>query len=299
MTVPIGYWRSGFTSVGVILSAALPAILVVTVLAAAIGWRRRPGLRLTLALAVALGSAPLLGYFVADDSPVTGPEVRVTAVNAMFSASPDDIAELGQDSDVVVVNEWPDELVPQVTSALGGDWALAADDRDPYIGGHNTVWVRTSWDFRAEPLPGAFPPASVVTIEREGRQARVVGTRLENPAFRAADLWRRGFDALATEARRGQDPLIVLGDLNAPPSSVAFRDFRRRSGLVDCPAQLGLGFPGTWGPGADPPLAPVPIDHILVADPGSRGAGCLDFATVVVPRTDHRAVRATIALGED
>lgn len=294
------HWRGGLTSVGVIVAAAVPAILVVGLLAAVIApWHRRP-LRIVLAAVLLAGQAPLLDHLADDPG---GPaadavELRVTALNTKWlGPGEDEVAALAEHADVLVLNEFPPSQVDAVTARLGEQWQLASADRDDYIRADNVVWVRRTWTVAARtPVPEAMPAASRLTLVRDGTRVTLVGTRLQNPAFGAADLWGQGLDALATTADASTDPVVVLGDLNSPPSAVAFRDALGRGRLADCPAQLGAGFPGTWGPGDDLAVAPVPIDHVLVGGPTGRRARCTAFATVRAPGTDHRAVRATVAL---
>lgn len=294
------HWNGGLTSTGVILAAATPAMVGTALLATLLGLRHRTPLRLTLMAALLVGLSPLLDHVVADPGgPATGSvTLRVTGLNAAWSApSDDEIRELAAGSDVLVLQEWDPAQVDATTELLGAGWSLASASFDDYIGATNAVWVRDAWRVvESRPMADAYPPAEVHLIERDGAQVRVVGTRLENPAFRAAHLWGRGLDALAAEAKGGEAPVVVLGDLNAPPSAVAFRDFRREGRLADCTAQLGSGFPGTWGPGSGPRYAPVPIDHVLVGGPEGRRARCTAFTTIPVSGTDHRAVRAEVAV---
>ena len=122
-----------------------------------------------------------------------------------------------------------------VTSHIIVTFALSnfnADDLDDYIGAHVTVWVRTPWRAAATtPLPDGQPGHSL-RLERGDDTVTLVGTRLQNPAFLAADRWGAGLDSLRAVADRTYGPLVVMGDLNATPSAVAFRGFARRSGLT-------------------------------------------------------------------
>lgn len=297
--VPL-HWRDGLTSLAVVVAAALPAVVLLALIAALVGIRHRTPLRLVLLGALLLGLSPLLDHAVPDPGgpPPDAGRLRVTALNSAWSGpSDDEVRALAADSDVLALQEWDPEQVDSTTDVLGPDWALATSSYDDYIGATNAVWVRRSWSVaESRPVAGAFPPADVITLEQEGARVRVVGTRLENPAFRAAHLWGQGLDALATEAKGGSTPVVVLGDLNAPPSAVAFRDFLRAGRLADCTAQLGSGFPGTWGPGRGPRFAPVPIDHVLVGGPSGNRARCTTFETRFAGGTDHRAVHAEVAV---
>lgn len=98
-------------------------------------------------------------------------------------------------------------------------------------------------------------------------------------------------DSLRRSVDAAEGPVVVLGDLNAPPSAVAFRRFSREADLRPCTAQLGLGFPGTWGRDSGARFAPVPIDHAL-----TRDAICTDLEITRERGSDHRALTATVAL---
>lgn len=209
--VGVMHLRGGLTSAGVILAAGLPAILLVGVLAASLTLRHRPVLRLILVAALLGSQAPLLDYLRADGEPAEGAvTLRVAALNT-FGGGPSDaqLADLGVDADVVALSELDTTRIAGITRALGDEWRLAAQDHDPYIHAETAVWVRQrSWQVaEVRSVVGAFPPTTVVTLQRDGAEVRVVGTRLENPAFDAAGLWGQGMSALSAEAARTDTPL--------------------------------------------------------------------------------------------
>ncbi len=288
------YVRGGRTSVGVILAGGLPVILVLALLAAAVGWRHRRWIRLGLVIGILASQAPLLGHVVADDEAERpgARSIRVVTLNTQWSGPTDrELVDLAEGTDVLALQEWEPERTPGLTAALGNQWRLAAADHDDYIGADVAVWVRSPWRVdAADPLPGGQPGSSL-RLGRGGEHVTVIGTRLQNPAFLAADRWGEGMDSLRQSVDAADGPVLVLGDLNAPPSAVAFRRFARAAELRSCTAQLGLGFPGTWGrePGAS--FAPVPIDHAL-----TRDATCTDLEITRERGSDHRALTATVAL---
>ena len=288
------YVRGGRTSIGVVLAGGLPATLVVTLLAAAVGWRHRRWLRLGIVVGILASQAPLLGHVVADNDPAPrgAPTIRVATLNTEWSGPTDrELVELADGADVLALQEWETERTPGLTAALGDEWRLAAADHDDYIGADVTVWVRSPWRVDdATPLPGRQPGSSL-RLHRDGQHVTVIGTRLQNPAFLAADRWGEGMDSLRRSVDAAEGPVVVLGDLNAPPSAVAFRRFSREADLRPCTAQLGLGFPGTWGRDSGARFAPVPIDHAL-----TRDATCTDLEITRERGSDHRALTATVAL---
>ncbi|GAB3109685.1 hypothetical protein GCM10027055_08060 [Janibacter alkaliphilus] len=297
------YLAGGRTSLGVVVAAAVPAILLGALAAALVSIRHRTWLRLVLLLALLSTQWPLADYAVADPgadraSTPTSPQLRVAALNTLWGGPDlDELAALAADHDVLALQEMPPVLVEPLTERLGDGWQLAARDHDDYIDADAAVWVRDTWQVAdAQPVPDASPAATALTLTRDDATVRLVGTRLQNPAFGAADRWGEGLDALAATASTSPDPVVILGDLNAPPSAVAFRRFLDDAGLADCPAQLGSGFPGTWGLGRGPDVAPVPIDHVLVGGPAGTRARCTAFAPRAVEGTDHRAVTATVTV---
>lgn len=288
------YVRGGRTSLGVVLAGGLPVTIAVAVLAAVVGWWHRRWLRVVLVLALLGSQAPLLAHLVADETPVAddASRIRVATLNTNRAGSEDeDLVALARKADVLALQEWEADRTEDLTSALGPEWRPAAQDHDDYIDAEVAVWVRRPWRVDAlDPLPGR-QPGNAVHLSREDDRITVVGTRLQNPAFGAADRWGDGLDSLRRATEETDGAVVVLGDLNAPPSAVAFRRFTRAADLRSCTDQLGLGFPGTWGRSAGADFAPVPIDHAL-----TRDATCTDLEITRDPGSDHRALTATVAL---
>lgn len=296
LAIALMYVRGGRTSLGVVIAGGLPVLVALAVVAALVPWRHRTGWRATLLAIILVSQAPLLDHAVPDGADVDpgAPTIRVTTLNTMHSGPSDaSLVDLAEDADVLGLQEWNPDRTAGLTAALGPRWRLATDQRDDYIGAHVTVWVRTSWRIDdAESLPGEQAGTSL-RLRRGEAEVTVVGTRLQNPAFLAADRWGAGLDSLRTVADRTDGPLVVMGDLNATPSAVAFRGFARRSGLRDCTAQLGSGYPGTWGR-TPTSWAPVPIDHVM-----TRDAACTDLRITRHLGSDHSALRAVVALPRD
>jgi endonuclease/exonuclease/phosphatase (EEP) superfamily protein YafD len=95
--------------------------------------------------------------------------------------------------------------------------------------------------------------------------------------------------AIARWVRQQQGPVVVMGDLNAGPTSASFRRLLRESGLRD--SMRGRGYQGSW-PEFLPSGLSLPIDHVLHNDQmqtarrhvgGSHGS-------------DHRVVTAELIL---
>lgn len=295
LAVLLMYVRAGRTSIGVIVAAGLPILLIVAVIAALLSWWHLRWWRLGLLAALLLSQAPLLDHALPDDRVVdpSAPIIRVATLNTLHSRPTDAaLVDLARGTDVLALQEWSAARTSGLSRALGPEWQLVASDNDDYIAAQVAVWVRRPWVVTAAPhLPGRQAGRSV-RIVRGDAAVTVIATRLQNPAFYAADLWGVGLDSLRQAAASSRGPVVVMGDLNAPPSAVAFRRFARRAELRDCTAQLGLGFPGTWGRTPASPVAPVPIDHVM-----TRDAACTDLDITRRPGSDHAALIATISLG--
>jgi endonuclease/exonuclease/phosphatase family metal-dependent hydrolase len=84
-------------------------------------------------------------------------------------------------------------------------------------------------------------------------------------------------------------PRILLGDFNATLDHQALRELISH-GYRDAADTDGAGLISTWGPYGNHPLPPITIDHVLV----DRRFGVRDVQVHAVPRSDHRAVLASL-----
>lgn len=109
----------------------------------------------------------------------------------------------------------------------------------------------------------------------------------ERAALRDEQL--RGLSALGH--RPAERDLILMGDFNTSPWSLAFRRLIRQTGLRN--AAAGFGYLATW-PVPWPALG-IPIDHCLVSD----GITVREFDTVGPTGSDHLAIWARLSLGSD
>ena len=168
------YARGGRTSVGVVVAAGLPFVLLVAIAAALLPWWHHPRWRLALVGALLLSQAPLLDHVVPDRAPApTGSQtIRVATLNTLHSRPTDAaLVELAQDVDVLALQEWSASRTRGLTAALGPDWQLVASDNDDYIAAQVAVWVRRSWTVLEAPhLPGR-QPGRAVRLERDGAWA--------------------------------------------------------------------------------------------------------------------------------
>jgi endonuclease/exonuclease/phosphatase family metal-dependent hydrolase len=110
------------------------------------------------------------------------------------------------------------------------------------------------------------------------------------PLHAQVGIWQRMLREIPTVDRTGPTLRIVAGDFNA---TLDQRDLRRvlDRGFVDAADATGQGLKTTWPAGRRLPPE-ITIDHVLV-DP-RIAVRALSVHTV--PRSDHRAVIATLEL---
>ena len=86
---------------------------------------------------------------------------------------------------------------------------------------------------------------------------------------------------------------ILAGDFNATFDHHAFRELLD-TGYRDAAAEVGKGLTATWPfYGRRSLVTPrITLDHVLVP----AGVGVRDFRAVTIPRTDHRAILATLTI---
>lgn len=134
-----------------------------------------------------------------------------------------------------------------------------------------------------------LPEVSVELRLRLGqRTTRVLALHTVSP-IRPSRAERRdeALEAAARWARRAREPVMVLGDFNATPWSVAFKDLLRDGRLRN--SLEGFGYQATW-PRARVPFG-IPIDHCVF----SRQLTALDRITGPGFGSSHRSLLVTVA----
>jgi endonuclease/exonuclease/phosphatase (EEP) superfamily protein YafD len=129
--------------------------------------------------------------------------------------------------------------------------------------------------------------AAAVTVDLGDQRVDVLGIHPVSPTTAARSQRRDEMMAAAAgwvQARSGE--VIVVGDMNASPWSHAFRNLRRRGGLVDTMRGAGLqpSWPDGWG------LLAIPIDHVLY----TTGLASADRRTGPAFGSAHRPVIVSI-----
>ena len=120
----------------------------------------------------------------------------------------------------------------------------------------------------------------------------VVNVHLTNPIdppWRdSREARRRQVDAIVDHVRRGDDPLVVVGDFNSTPIWPAYRRVRSvtRDGVTEAGTRRRTWAPWWWFP------AVLRIDHAMVRG----GVRVATSSTRLVRGTDHRALIVDVEL---
>ena len=163
-----------------------------------------------------------------------------------------------EDPDLVFLFESSFEWEDAATRANLGLAFVAIVPRDRLAG--VTVLARPA--LAARVVDTIFDPseAAAVEITHAGEQVTVLGLHPPSPTDAARADRRDAVLSLAGDWVIGRSTeVLVVGDLNATPWSVGFRDLARRGGLVD--SLRGRGLQPSWPAGFGPFM--IPIDHAL------------------------------------
>jgi endonuclease/exonuclease/phosphatase family metal-dependent hydrolase len=196
-------------------------------------------------------------------------------------------------ADVLTVQEITPEAAANLANA-GLDRLLPYSERHakPGVGG-SAVYARYPLtDGSVKDNPGFFQQAWATVHVPGAAPVIVESVHPVAPAEPSSmPLWT---DGLRDETPAGgATARILAGDFNATLDHAELRRILR-TGYRDAAAEVGAGLVPTWPYfGRRAAVTPkVTIDHVLV----DGGIGVRDFSTVAVPRTDHRAIVATLIL---
>jgi endonuclease/exonuclease/phosphatase family metal-dependent hydrolase len=243
------------------------------------------GLAAATAIALAVVLAPRATGHGAE-ARAGGPQLRVLTANTLHgSVPPEALVDLVRRErvDVLAIQELTPALVDGLERA-GIGRLLPHDDLGTDAGIYSRVRLR--------PLPAlvrALPAMAAAELDVRGAPpVRFVSVHVIAPLHRA-DIpgWRSDLRALPDAPASGPIQLLA-GDFNA---TLDHHELRRLvdQGYRDAAEATGAGLKPTWRGNRAPP---VTIDHVLVPERCSA----LDVAVHELPRSDHRAVLATIAL---
>ena len=218
------------------------------------------------ALFAAVNLFSMTWYLIPSLQPIKPPydQIRVASLNVLTSNLQTDsvlrfIAE--NDPDVVFLMEVDDR------------WAAAIDSLSLEYPHHRVI--PRSDNFGAalySKLPfescethefgSATLPSIVARLVLDGSTITVVGTHPLPPTAPVnSSLRDQQLAEVATYLAEAAEPKVLIGDLNATPWSVPFRNLIAKSRLID--SGLGRGVRGTWPVGSL--LLRIPIDHCLLS----------------------------------
>lgn len=219
---------------------------------------------------------------------------------------------VGQDlsqvaADLLVLFECTNDNVEFDPLVSGGTFVLEADGRSQ---GPEGVCVLASKSLQLEvelqpsPIPGPCAmPFATMRLQTKGGWVSMLAVHAPPPVSRCRGTNHETLAEIASWIRDGrldrsigacrkEDPVILLGDLNAFPFSRAVRGIRE-SGLSDAYAESNWRFGPTWAPKPwMPPLAR--IDYILVPVQYRVGSG----RVTRIAGSDHHMVSVDVYVDE-
>lgn len=262
------------------------------------GFLRRPAAAAVTAVAALSLLAVVMPRVLG--SPGTDPGTPLVVMSAnlrLGGADAASIVDLVRDADVDVL------ALQELTEE--GEQALLAEglaDALPFRESHPGPRARGSAVYARWPLTDAgvrsvsglgFDQAYATVTPDNGAAVIVESVHPLPPS--GAERTREWLTGLRNQvpADAGGPPRILAGDFNATLDHRALRALLA-TGYRDAADSVGAGLTPTWPyDGRRALFTPkVALDHILVP----AGIGVRDFRAVTIPRTDHRAIIATLTL---
>jgi endonuclease/exonuclease/phosphatase family metal-dependent hydrolase len=224
----------------------------------------------------------------AEEARAGGPQLRVMTANTYKGlAPPEALLDLvrRERADVVALQE----LTPALVAGLerGGIGELLPHS---VVAPETRIYARFPLR-RLPPFQGSGTEMAAAELEVPGAApVRAISVHVAAPLdAQRLDGWRADLGGLPA-AQPGGPVQLLAGDFNSTLDHDALRELVGR-GYRDAAEAAGAGFRWTWRGDIAPP---VTIDHVLVPE----RTGVLDVSVHGVPRSDHRALVATIALPE-
>jgi len=274
------------------LMAYTPYVVPVALVAGAVAALLRHWAAVAVAGVTAIVLAVLLVPRATGDSAEAragGPQLRVLTANTHHgSVPPEALVELVRSErvDVLAIQE----LTPQLSEGLQ---RAGIGDLLPHelLGIDSGIYARAPLRSLTA-FNRAQPGMAAATVDVRGAApVRFVSVHVRAP-LHPADVagWRADLQALPGAPERGPVQLLA-GDFNSTLDHHELRELIGR-GYRDAAEAAGAGLTPTWHGHRAPP---VTIDHVLVPE----RAGVLGVSVHDLPRSDHRAVLAVLALPED
>jgi endonuclease/exonuclease/phosphatase family metal-dependent hydrolase len=245
--------------------------------------------------AVVVLDAGVVPRAVGSSSTVVGVPIRVMALNLLLGeADAAEVVELVRERgvDVLAVQEYT-SAARDALAAAGIDVLLPHQQLSPQpLASGSGLYSRfplSGATLSVNP-GGAYHQAVAVVSAPGARPVEVHSVHPDPPGPGTG--WAAGLRA-QLPAAAGRPLRILAGDFNATLDHVELRRLLA-TGYHDAADRVGRGLTPTWPYfGRRTRLVPkVTIDHVLV----DRGIGVRDFEAVTMPRTDHRAILATVVV---
>lgn len=225
---------------------------------------RKRGLALFWLLLAVINFMPVAAYRFPSRAydQVPGPSLKVALINVNTQMGrPDEVVLfLNREApDVVILEEINDEWMRRLSPTLGGYPDRVVKTREDNFG--IGVFARSGiLSTQVVYFGTADVPSIVATMELNGQAFTLVATHPLPPGgAEYSRLRNEQLEHVADFVNTNNGPLILLGDLNISPWSPLYRDFIRRSGLVN--SSQGRAIHPSWP--SFSPLFLIPIDHCL------------------------------------
>ncbi len=238
---------------------------------------------MTWNIAAGSGGLPALAEVIRDARPDVVALQEVDVHWSTRSAFADQAAELGDALDMQVRFGAIYQLPGAATAPLR-EFGLAILSRHPIVEFRNHVIPRLSTQSTATE-PELLPGFLEATVQMDGARMRVFNTHLD---YRADSRVRvRQVAAMLQLLNQAAGPVVLMGDLNAPPTAAELQPlFSRLRDVWREPGGVGAGL--TY-PAANPVRR---IDYILTS-PYLRA---LEVRVLPVQVSDHRPVVASVEM---
>ena len=249
---------------------------------------------LRLATAALFALAGLAPVWESVDLTAQGTPLTVMTANLNYLNEDIELARaalLKADADVLVTHE-TDKAVQAGITSLANHYRYRLALPTPRKRMRTVIWSKFPMRDGQLMLEDAVEPTgamAVVELE-EGREVVVMGLHLNHAGRRNQGIQ---VEAVARLLEGRPYPRVIMGDFNATPWSWAMIRVAQLSRT-----RLLPGYRVTWRGeypsklGMLPAVLGQPIDHILV----SQGIGLERIETVVIPGSDHLAVKARLSL---
>lgn len=134
------------------------------------------------------------------------------------------------------------------------------------------------------------------TVHFDGGKLEILGIHAPRPINSPLHHYNEFWDLVKQELAKRSDsgPLLLLGDFNATPQSLIYRDLTAGDRLVGCHELVGRSYASTW-PNGTKLLPPIRIDHALVT-PDVR---CVSMREGIGTGSDHKPLIFELSLPRD